>query len=151
MLVYRISKKRWAEDLSGKGARLHGGRWNHVGTPCLYAAGSRALAILEYTVNVNPDDIPSGLSLVTIRLPEQVHVVREADLPPDWSAVPAPASTRDFGAILFKKKSSGIFLLPSVVVPPEPIFIINPLHIDAGKCKLISVEDFHFDQRIRAK
>jgi RES domain-containing protein len=151
MNVYRISKTRWAEDLSGKGARLHGGRWNHVGTPCLYAAESRALAILEYTVNVNADDIPSGLSLITIRIPEKYLTVRKADLPVDWDEVPAPPSTRDFGTNLFSKRSQGIFMLPSVVVPQESILIINPLHEDAMSCKLISVEAFSFDDRIRGK
>ena len=56
MIVYRLSRTRWADDLTGEGSRLHGGRWNHPGTPCIYTSESRALAILEYTVNVNVDD-----------------------------------------------------------------------------------------------
>ena len=62
MKVYRLSKTKFAEDLTGEGARLNGGRWNHILTACLYTAESRALAVLEYTVNVNIDDIPRALA-----------------------------------------------------------------------------------------
>ena len=33
-----------ADDLSGAGARITGGRWNARGTPLVYASTSRALA-----------------------------------------------------------------------------------------------------------
>ena len=31
MLLYRIAKKAYIEDLSGLGSRLYGGRWNEKG------------------------------------------------------------------------------------------------------------------------
>jgi RES domain-containing protein len=51
MLVYRISGQRFANDLSGTGARLNGGRWNSVGLSLLYAASYRSLALLEILVH----------------------------------------------------------------------------------------------------
>ncbi|MEJ0082357.1 MAG: RES family NAD+ phosphorylase [Puia sp.] len=60
MIVYRICKTMYAKDLNGAGARKYGGRWNQPGFECLYTSESRALALLEFTVNANINDIPRG-------------------------------------------------------------------------------------------
>src|ERR1022692_420605 len=49
MFVYRIGSSRYPAN-DGNGAALYGGRWNHKGTPLIYAAESRAL----------PETSPSG-------------------------------------------------------------------------------------------
>ena len=36
MIVFRLSKAQFANDLSGKGAELVGGRWNSRGNAMLY-------------------------------------------------------------------------------------------------------------------
>ncbi|WP_225010917.1 RES family NAD+ phosphorylase [Novosphingobium percolationis] len=47
-LVYRAHHPAWAFDPeSGEGARIHGGRFNRVGTACFYAALSLETAWLE--------------------------------------------------------------------------------------------------------
>lgn len=47
-LVYRAHHPAWAYDLeSVEGAKLHGGRFNRVGTDCFYAALSLETAWLE--------------------------------------------------------------------------------------------------------
>ena len=85
MIVYRISSSKYADDLTGEGARLHGGRWNHKLTPCLYTAATRALAILEYSVNVNIDDIPRALSITSIEIPDTgMLILKQAQLPGNW-------------------------------------------------------------------
>ena len=85
MLVYRIGKTRYAHDLTGEGARLFGGRWNHKLTPCIYTSESRALAMLEYTVNVNIEDIPRSLSLSTFEIPDKsIFHIPMHKFPGDW-------------------------------------------------------------------
>src|SRR5438067_8358427 len=104
MIVYRISSRKYAEDLTGEGARLYGGRWNHKLTPCLYTAATRALAILEYSVNVNIDDIPRALSIACIEIPDTATLLLEqAQLPGDWRQAPTPSSTKEFGTTLLKQ------------------------------------------------
>lgn len=107
MIVYRIGRTKYANDLTGEGARLNGGRWNHKLTRCVYTSESRALAVLEYTVNVNIDDIPRALSISTIDIPEiSILELTIAELPGDWRSAPAPASAKDFGTRLLKKLNS---------------------------------------------
>ena len=150
MIVYRIGKTKYCYDLTGEGARLYGGRWNHVLTPCVYASENRALALLEYTVNVNIDDIPRSLSITTIEIPDNgIEELNQADLPGDWTEIPAPASTKDFGTKLLKRGVRPILKIPSSIILKEFNFILNPLHVESKSFKVISVEDFVYDVRIK--
>jgi len=152
MTVYRIGRTKYAKDLAGEGARLNGGRWNHKLTSCLYTSENRALAVLEYTVNVNIDDIPRALSLTTIEIPDKPILQLEiSELPGDWRMTPTPASTKDFGTELLKKREYGIIKVPSVVIPEEYNFLLNPFHKDSFKFIIREVSDFIYDVRIKVK
>src|SRR3954463_8333092 len=101
MIVYRVGKTKYASDLTGEGARLFGARWNNKMVGCLYTSESRALAVLEYTVNVNIDDVPRALSMTIIEIPDKpVRILNEAELPGNWKECPAPSATKDFGSNL---------------------------------------------------
>lgn len=150
MVVYRISKTLYANDLGGTGAKLFGGRWNHIDTPCIYTSESRALAVLEYSVNINVDFIPRALSICTFEIEDElITEVKIKKLPGDWREIPAPFSTKDFGTTLFEKGKS-VLKIPSIILPQEFNYLINPL----GKLnafKLLEVNDFSYDLRIKTK
>lgn len=152
MLVYRVTRTKWALSLDGEGARLHGGRWNHIGVPCVYTSESRALAILEFTVNTNIDDIPRALSIVTIDIPDNdafdFHLPSIASLPGDWLDSSKSQSTKDFGTDLLRRNFHGI-VLPSVVVPREFNYLLNPLQTSGNSFTIIDVDDFVYDLRIK--
>lgn len=150
MRVYRIGKPQYINDIEGTGSKLYGGRWNHIGTPCLYTSESRALAVLEYLVNVSIQYIPPKLSIATFEIDENsFESIALEKLPKDWQTIPASFSTKNFGTELLKKGVSG-FKIPSVVIPNEFNYIINPL---AGSYffKKIKVEPFVYDTRIKKK
>lgn len=152
MIVYRLGKTKFAADLTGEGARLNGGRWNQVLTACVYTSENRSLAVLEYTVNTNIDDIPRALSLVALEIPDtSMDIYTEAQLPGDWKAAPAPASTKDFGTNWLKAAKNLVMKVPSTVVPEEWNIIINPLHPGIKDCKIVSTRDFVYDVRIKMK
>src|SRR3569623_1941768 len=103
MTVYRIRWSKYANDLTGEGARLNGGRWNHKLTPCIYTSASRALALLEYTVNVNIDEIPRALSFTIFDIPDDSMLsLAIEDLQGNWAASPSPVSTKNYGTNLLK-------------------------------------------------
>jgi RES domain-containing protein len=150
MIVYRIGKTKYSNDLTGEGARINGGRWNHILTPCVYTSENRALALLEYTVNVNIDDIPRALSITAIEIPDDgIEEVKQSDLPGDWKLVPAPASTKDFGTNLLKAAARPILKIPSTIILKECNFLLNPFHVDSRNFKIVSIEDFAYDVRIK--
>jgi RES domain-containing protein len=150
MLVYRVGKTKHANDLSGEGAKINGGRWNHKSVPCLYSSASRALSLLEYTVNVNVEEIPRALSITTIEIPDsEILIVNEDSLPGNWKKVPAPTSTQDFGSALLKNSKKAVLRIPSSVLPDEFNYILNPLHEKSSEFKIKSIVDLVYDIRIK--
>lgn len=150
MKVYRITKTKYAEDLSGTGAKLYGGRWNHIDSACIYTAESRALSVLEYAVNINIDFIPRALSLCVFEIDEsQVYSLNQEGLPGNWRATPAPKSTKDYGT-QFLKSNKPILKIPSIIIPEEFNYIINP-QVASLSFKLVEIKDFVFDLRIKKK
>ena len=149
MQVYRIGKKQYANDLSGTGSKLYGGRWNAVGTPCIYTSASRALAVLEYSVNVNIDFIPKHLCMTTFEIEDsKIHSIPLKNLPKDWNVLPSHLSSKTLGTELLQKDIP-IIRFPSVVIPSEFNYILNPLSSKKA-FKLIATEDFSYDLRIKA-
>jgi RES domain-containing protein len=152
MEVYRVGATKYAGDLSGEGAKLFGGRWNHKTVPCIYTSQSRALATLEYTVNINIDEIPRALSITTFDIPQsEIRLISEDKLPGNWKETPAPSSTKDFGTALLKSSNSVVYKIPSCVMNEEFNFLLNPLHPQHKLFKIIEIKDFIYDVRIKLK
>lgn len=150
MRVYRIGKTKHANDLTGEGARLFGGRWNHKLTPCIYTSESRALALIEYTVNINIEDIPRALSITIIEIPTiGIQEIEEVQLPGNWKQVPAPSSTKDLGTQLLKTSAKPVLKIPSSVITEEYNYLLNPLHPDSKLFKVADIWDFVYDIRIK--
>ena len=150
MVVYKISKTKFANDLTGEGARLYGGRWNNKLTPCIYTSETRALALLEYSVNVNIDDVPRALSCAIIEIPNKnILQLSEAALPGDWKNIPASSSTKKFGTALLIEAKNPVIKIPSAIIPEEFNYILNPRHVDSRYFKIIDIQDFVYDIRIK--
>ena len=148
MKVYRLSRGKYSEDLSGMGSKLFGGRWNAVGTPCIYTAESRALAVLEYSVNINIDLIPRDLNMCVFDLDkDKIQDIEIEDLPGNWRNIPAPLKTKEFGTNLLQT-GIPVLKIPSIVIPEEFNYILNPLASEPA-FKLVEVKDFVYDLRIK--
>jgi len=148
--VFKIAASRFVRDLSGEGARIHGARWNRKGTPVVYTAESRSLAALECLVHVSLPDLPRGLRIVCIGIPDKFtpREIAPDDLPKGWRSDPAPFTAADFGSRWAANKESLLLRVPSVVVPHEFNLLINPLHPDIKFVSILEEEDFVYDERI---
>jgi len=148
MEVYHLGLAIYAKQLSGEGAKLHGGRWNLIGHPCIYTAETKALCALEYAANVLLAEMPYNLSFTTYLIPDEHWGVFDVkSLPHGWQQTPAPQATKEWGT---KHLLNHLALkLPSVVIPSEFNFIINTLHPDFKKVRIKEVESFTFDRRIK--
>ncbi len=152
MLVYRIARKQFITDLSGEGARLYGGRWNLQGTPCLYASQNAALCLLEFVVQFSRIALPKDVAMAQIEIPDSMKIktILNDDLPLHWNDSLVNSASQKLGAQQFSNISLAGFKIPSVVSPFEFNFVINPLCKDFKKMKVISVEDFKIDERIKS-
>jgi RES domain-containing protein len=107
MRLFRLSKSKYAYDLSGKGAELAGGRWNSKGNAVIYTGQSRALCTAEIAVHTPLGNIPTEYELVEINIPDSVSVkeIKILDLLSDWKSIPHVYSTQEIGnAFILEKK-----------------------------------------------
>ncbi|HVO83673.1 MAG TPA: RES family NAD+ phosphorylase [Syntrophobacteria bacterium] len=150
MLVYRIARSEHINALSGEGARLHGGRWNHRGTAVIYTSETRSLATVELVVHVSLSFAPTDLKLATIDVPDDPApaLVDVAALPPNWRDFPAPPELADVGTAWARSGRSLLLRVPSAVVEYEHNLLINPAHPDIARVALAKVEDFRLDRRL---
>jgi RES domain-containing protein len=126
MQVYRIAHPRFAQDLSGEGARLYGGRWNAKGYACLYTAEHPALALLELAVHFTAQSLPDFMSMIVISIPEELIINAELVQLNDDSDI--QKYSEELGTSWLKKKSSLVMKVPSIVCPKSFNYLINPAH-----------------------
>jgi len=150
MIVYRIVMSAYARDLSGAGPRLYGGRWNPKGVSVIYTSESRALAVLELYVHLSRSVILPGLSIVSIEIPDSVSrkEIAMSDLPKNWRTYPAPPELAAIGAEWVRSRESLLLHVPSAIMPPERNSLINPVHSEMRKVRIIEIEEYGLDQRL---
>ena len=140
MRVWRLTRRPFA-DLSGEGARLYGGRWTSPGHAVIYTSSSRSLALLEVLVH---------LGIVTELLPED-YVAMEIEIPDRVSRTRVARGydqPRRAGDRWLARQVHAVLAVPSVVVPGEWNYLINPLHPDAAHIRTVEVTDFAIDKRL---
>lgn len=151
MELYRISRAPYIRDLTGEGARSHGGRWNKKGIPVVYTSEHISLAAMEVLVNVTSTDLPGDLQLATLYIPDNAssEIIRLEDLPKNWREYPAPDSIMEVGTQWAEKGESLLIRVPSAVIPRERNILINPMHREFSRVKIVNVEEFSFDERFK--
>ena len=141
-----------ADDLSGKGAEMVGGRWNRKGRPVLYASTSIALACLETVVHLKQRGLPMNQYLVKITVPMDVWAAREIQniesLPVGWDALPEGKVSLDLGDGWLAAGASALLVVPSVVVPEECNVLINPVHPLSRHIAAQKVRRWMYDPRL---
>lgn len=145
-----------ADDLTGAGAKITGGRWNRDGTPLVYTASSPALACLETVVHLGAGALPLNRYLVRIDIPDAIFAKRLQfeDLASEaarvgWDAEPPGRVSLELGSDWVAACSSAILEVPSVIVPEDRNFLINPIHPDAKAITAIKLRRFEYDRRLR--
>lgn len=148
MIVYRLCRSKYSNDLSGIGAEKSGARWNSRGVPMVYTAASRALCTAEIAVHMPLGLIPSDYCMVSIEIPDYIPIVEIDALPYDWNSIPHSHSTQYIGDKFVTEAQSLVMKVPSVVVEGDFNYVINPKHADMDKIKIIGITPFNFDERL---
>jgi RES domain-containing protein len=149
MLLYRISLCKYARDVNGTGAKLFGGRWNSIGVPVLYMAGSRSLAALEVLASLTSLQDPESFCVTVFDVPENsIAKLDKNYLPKNWSTYPAPAILKKRGDEFVKANEALLLQVPSAIVEDECNYIFNVNHPLADTLKILEVKPFLFDKRL---
>jgi RES domain-containing protein len=137
--VARICRAKYP-DLDGKGAAIAGGRWNSIGTAIVYTSSCGALAVLEYRVHTRID--PGDLVLYRLDIPDTL-TIEKAPWSPDLN------TARLFGDLWASSMRSPVIAVPSVVVPHQINYLLNPRHPEmAGNITIVDRQSFVLDLRL---
>ncbi len=150
MIIFRLSKQKYAHDLSGFGAEKYGGRWNSKGLPMLYCSENISLCMLEILVNVPHTILPKNLQLIEIKIPENsIFIFQKKTLPDDWQSNPISISTQKIGDKFLREEKYLALKVPSSVVPNEFNILLNPNHPLFSKVKIEKIQPFPIDKRLK--
>jgi len=138
------------DPLDGAGG-LHGhARWHNRGHPILYAAGSPSLALLEILVHIDPTRFQEQ-TLVQLEFDDDSERVTHAQLVQLLRDAPDDdprAATRAYGTAWLEEGRTLALIVPSIVMPFEDNIILNPLHPNAMRIRIIARERLTLDERL---
>ena len=109
---------------------------------------SLSLVALESLVRLEFSQILSTYASIAIEFDEDLCLrLESSSLPTDWASNPISNSTREIGTAWFNSGESAVLTVPSVIVPIETNYLINPLHPDFEKLQIGGSEEFQYDSR----
>jgi RES domain-containing protein len=142
--LWRISDHA---DLSGTGGLYATGRWHTIGKPIVYVAESPAGALTELLVHMDPQFADEEFQLLEIEAPSAIAIKSVSHLPRDWKG--RLKATRRMGDQWLAGNETALLRVPSAVVPDTFNVLINPLHSDAAKIKIVQNKRLRLDPRLR--
>ena len=138
-----------AVAFSGEGAKRAGGRWNSPGTAVIYTAGSESLAILEMLVHLQSQELLKRYVLFEVSFDEALLSLTDpAALPKTWRQSPPGPAVRQVGDAWVANGASAILRVPSVIVPTEWNYLLNPAHLDFNQIRIGLKQPVQFDPRL---
>lgn len=149
MIVYRLSKEKYAKTLSASGAA---NRWNLDGQFVLYTASSRALATLEQVVHLAGIIPRTKYKMIAIELTEidnSIELVKLSKLDKDWRKLSSYHKQQLLGSKWYKQNEKLALRVPSAIIQEEHNYVLNTSHPKfQTKVKIVNIEDYFWDERL---
>lgn len=126
-------------------------RWNSNDVQMIYTASSRSLACLENVVHRNQLGLSALFNVMTIKIPDDIKIkaINRSQLHDDWKDFGNMYLTQKIGDTWISKMETAILKVPSSIIEMECNYLINPLHPDFRRIKLLQTVPFVFDERIK--
>ena len=150
MEVFRITRSKYSKNLYASG---YPARWNSKNNFVIYSASSRSLAALENLVHLKTLDLINYFNIMVIYIPQKLSMltIEYHDLPIGWhqKGWKGEKICREIGDTWYKEQKYAVLKVPSVIVKDEYNYIVNTVHSEFDKIKLIDTESFLFDHRLK--
>lgn len=145
-----VRSNRVATAFDGEGARLHGGRWNSPGVRAVYLSESRALATLEILAGLGGVTTLPEYALIPVTFdPALVHTLTLDDMPSGWNARPPGRASQGRGDAWIAEGTSAVLRVPSVLIPAEHNYVMNPAHPGMERIRIGQAEVTSLDPRLQ--
>ncbi|MDK2971975.1 MAG: hypothetical protein PWP23_1730 [Candidatus Sumerlaeota bacterium] len=148
-VAWRIVKEKHAASaFDGEGAFTYGGRWNSPGVRVVYASESLSLAALESLVHLNPF-LPFRYVRFRVEFADAlVEEIGKDSLVRDWNVQPPGPASKSVGDAWGRAARTPVLRVPSVIIPIESNFLLNPQHPGFRKVRISKPEPFALDPRL---
>jgi RES domain-containing protein len=147
--LWRLYRAQHGPGLDGAGGLFSEGRWHSRGERVVYFGASAAIVVLERLAHIDPDLLPSDLSLGYFEFSGEISALDVGNLlvlPDDW--VCSEALTRGAGKSWRLQGTSCLLKVPSAILPEETNFVLDPRHPEAKDVRLVKERAFQFDPRL---
>jgi RES domain-containing protein len=115
----------------------------------VYTSESLALAALETLAHADRRRFERDYVAFRLHIPDEEVMRLDEALPQSWPARPVSTAARQLGDAWLREGSTAALCIPSVLVPLERNYLLNPMHPGFTS---ITVEDpvvFGFDARLK--
>lgn len=95
--------------------------------------------------------LPKNMALVIIEIPDDISLkeLTEEDLPDNWADFPPPAALQKIALDWIREGKDLVLKVPSAHSPFERNYLINPLHPDHGRLRIVETRSHFFDKRLK--
>ena len=150
MLLWRISNHR---TLDGRGGLETSTRWHTQGRPIVYLAESVSGALLEVLVHLelSPVRLPESYRLLKTEAPDDISIeaLRATDLRQNWTD--DETLTRTIGDQWLTSKRTALLCVPSAIAPETVNVLLNSVHEEARRMRIVSHREYPWDLRLISK
>jgi RES domain-containing protein len=151
-VVWRLAAPAYADFLNGEGSRIFGARWNSPGRGVVYTCAHLSLSVLETYVHIPPEqrDALPEFEALCIQVPDNAGMTRitPAMLEGFLLASDPESACRAVGDRWLEAGADLVLAAPSIVVPEELNFMLNPVHSRMHEVSIVSRRKFDFDPRL---
>lgn len=114
----------------------------------MYLSLESATTVLEALTTFTSATAPAeGYRLLKVDYQGSVYRPPAGSLPPHWDRADDPSAARIIGDAFLGAQTAGVLLVPCVFLKSATNAVLNPLHPDAVRAKVIESVDFSFDPR----
>ena len=126
------------------------GRWHSAGRPIVYLAPSPAGALVEVLVHLELDlhHMPKSYKLLKAEAPDEFEPrkLEDSSLPENWRE--DYIVSRTTGDTWLALAESALLEVPSAILPETYNLLLNPLHSDARRIRVLWHREFPYDPRL---
>ena len=144
-----VKRKHVATAFDGRAAQRFGGRWNSAGRRAVYASATKSLAILEVLVHLDVGrPLPRFVAFAFEVDDQLIDRLPAARLPRDWRTSRGLLVTQGIGDEWLAAVRAAALAVPSVIVPEESNYLLNPAHPAFGRLEFGRPVPFLLDVRL---
>ena len=145
MFLWRISNH---DTLDGRGGLIASARWHTRGRPVVYLATTPAGAMVEALVHLElrPNQLPKSYRLMKVEAADDLGKMQFSALTEDWRQ--NEIVSRTLGDEWLAQNHTALLEVPSAILPETFNFLLNPVHPEAARVRVLWHEAYPFDRRL---